>query len=134
VFPVVSFLAVGTLALTKTLPTLHANRAGHHATGLWLAEHAGPADEIIDPFCWAAHYAGRTFPNPSDSPVDPSICRHRYIVHECRPDHREKYRPPSIPEADIRAAGGRIAYHWPSESPLTEAKILLYDVSLHPED
>ena len=55
------FVALIGLALPKTLAPLHANRAGHHAVGVWLAEHVTSADEIDDPFCWAAHYAGRTF-------------------------------------------------------------------------
>jgi hypothetical protein len=131
VFPVVLLLGFGLLGLIKTLAPLHANRAGHHAMGLWLAEHAGPADEIVDPFCWAAHYAGRTFLSPNSAPVGPSLCRHRFIVHECRPDHREKYRPPSIPEADILAAGGVVVYHWPSNTSLGEAKILLYDIPMN---
>jgi hypothetical protein len=130
-WPLGLVLILGAIALAKTLAPLHTNRAGHHAVGLWLAEHVASGDEIIDPFCWAAHYAGRTFVMPSDQPVDQSVCRHRYIVHECRPDHRERYRAPSIPEADIRAAGGKVVYHWPSDGPRNQAKILLYDIPLN---
>src|SRR5260370_42228747 len=35
----VLFLGLALVALPKTLEPLHANRAGHHAVGLWLAEH-----------------------------------------------------------------------------------------------
>jgi hypothetical protein len=127
----VLFLVLAAFALPKTLAPLHPNRAGHHAVGLWLAEHASPADEIIDPFCWAAHYAGRTFQTSDAPPPAIGICRHRFIVHECRPDHRDRYRPPSIPEAEILAAGGNTVYHWPTQGSLDDAKIVLYDIPLH---
>jgi hypothetical protein len=127
----VLFLVLAAFALPKTLAPLHPNRAGHHAVGLWLAEHASPADEIIDPFCWAVHYAGRTFQTSDAPPPAIGICRHRFIVHECRPDHRDRYRPPSIPEAEILAAGGNTVYHWPTQGSLDDAKIVLYDIPLH---
>src|SRR5205085_1452044 len=40
---------------------LHANRAGHHAAGKWLAAHVTPADTVVDPFCWAHFYSGEFF-------------------------------------------------------------------------
>jgi hypothetical protein len=58
-------LPVGFMVLTTgwclpvALKPLHANRAGHRAAGEWLARHAGPADRIVDPYCWAHFYAGR---------------------------------------------------------------------------
>src|SRR5207253_484 len=120
------FLPLVGLALPKTLATLHANRAGHHAVGLWLAEHVRPADEIEDPFCWAAHYAGRTFcreaggtvahaPSSEDSPGSEEskmTTRFRYVVHECRPDHREQFRKPTTPVAEFAATGGKAVYSW----------------------
>src|SRR5262249_58492671 len=125
------------LALPKTLAPLHANRAGHHAVGLWLAEHVTPADEIEDPFCWAAHYAGRTFCRDAAGPGAKSwgsedsqaMIRFRYIVHECRPDHREKFRKPTTPVADLVAAGGLPVYHWPEQKSLQDANIVLFAVS-----
>ena len=44
-------IATTMFGLPDALKTLHANRAGHRQAGLWLAEHAQPADEILDPFC-----------------------------------------------------------------------------------
>jgi hypothetical protein len=135
---VLLFLILIGLALPKTLATLHANRAGHHAVGLWLAEHVTSADEVDDPFCWAAHYAGRTFCRHPDGPVanvPGSECaevmtRYRYVVHECRPDHREHFRKPSFPVADLLAAGGKIVYHWPERQSLEDASILLFCLPL----
>jgi hypothetical protein len=133
------FLALMAVALPKTLSPLHANRAGHHAVGLWLAEHITPADEIDDPFCWAAHYAGRTFCRDSSCPVvcapgyegvQTEIPRFRYVVHECRPDHREKFRKPTTPVSDLVAAGGKVVYHWPEQASLEKAEIVLFAVPL----
>jgi hypothetical protein len=133
------FLALCGFALPKTLAPLHANRAGHHAVGLWLAEHATDADEIEDPFCWAAHYAGRTFcrdadgrplAQASDSEESQVTTRFRYVVHECRPDHREGFRKPTTPVSDLIAAGGKAIYHWPERMPLEEANIVLFAVPL----
>jgi hypothetical protein len=133
------FFALVAVALPKTLAPLHANRAGHHAVGLWLAEHITPADELDDPFCWAAHYAGRTFCRDVGCPVacapgseeqEAETPRFRYVVHECRPDHRERFRKPTTPVADLVAAGGKVVYHWPEGMPLEEASIILFAVPL----
>jgi hypothetical protein len=45
----------------KTLEPLHGDRTGFRGAGRWLAEHAGPQDEIHDAFRWAAYYSGRDF-------------------------------------------------------------------------
>jgi hypothetical protein len=132
------FLVFCGLALPKTLAPLHANRAGHHAVGLWLAEHVTPADEIEDPFCWAAHYAGRTFCRNTGGPVarapgsedSQAPTRYRYVVHECRPDHREKFRKPTTPVDNLVAAGAQVVYHWPEGIPRDEAQIILFAVPL----
>jgi len=124
------FLALVLVALPKTLEPLHANRAGHHAVGLWLAEHITPADEIDDPFCWAAHYAGRTFLRETpEASLSCTPC-FRYVVHDCRPDHRDRFRKPSAPIGNLVAAGGQVVYHWPEEVHVEEANILLFAVPL----
>jgi len=127
-----TFLLVGLagLALPKTLEPLHANRAGHHAVGLWLAEHITPSDELDDPFCWAAHYAGRTFLREPTAPPLANVPHYRYVVHDCRPDHRDRFRKPSAPIANLVSAGGTVVYHWPEQVPVEEANILLFAVPL----
>jgi hypothetical protein len=132
--PAFLLLSLAGLALPKTLEPLHTNRAGHHAVGLWLAEHITPADELDDPFCWAAHYAGRTFVREPTAPSPPNFPRYRYIVHDCRPDHRDRFRKPSAPIADLIASGGKVVYHWPAKIPLEEAKIVLFAFPLQPID
>ena len=47
-------------ALPQTLQPLHPHREGHKHAGLWLAEQLQDQDWLVDPFCWAEWYAGRT--------------------------------------------------------------------------
>jgi len=124
------FLVLAGVALPKTLEPLHTNRAGHHAVGLWLAEHITPADELDDPFCWAAHYAGRTFLRDAKVSSPCVTQRYRYVVHDCRPDHRDRFRKASAPVDDLIAAGGKAVYHWPEGMPEEEASIILFAVPL----
>src|SRR5205085_3386476 len=78
--PVALSLALAAVGLPSTLKPLHLNRAGHHAAGLWLASHAGPDDEIIDPFAWAHFYAGGVFREVKDAPTsERRVC---YVVIE----------------------------------------------------
>jgi 4-amino-4-deoxy-L-arabinose transferase-like glycosyltransferase len=125
-----TFLIIAGTALPKTLEPLHTNRAGHHAVGLWLADHITPADELDDPFCWVAHYAGRTFLREPPVSISTSDQRFRYVVHECRPDHRDRFRKPSARVNDLIAAGGKVVYHWPTDRSLEEAQIILFAVPL----
>jgi 4-amino-4-deoxy-L-arabinose transferase-like glycosyltransferase len=124
------FLALAGAALPKTLEPLHTNRAGHHAVGLWLAKHSTPADELDDPFCWAAHYAGRTFLRESQTPSPQAMQRYRYVVLDCRPDHHDQYRHASVPPDELISAGGKVVYHWPEKVPEKDASIVLYAVPL----
>src|SRR5216683_2615225 len=56
--------------------------------------------------------------------------RYRYVVHDCRPDHRDRFRKPSAPIADLVAAGGKVVYYWPEQVPLEEAQLILLAVPL----
>jgi len=117
-------------ALPKTLEPLHTNRAGHRAIGLWLAKHLTPGDEVDDDFSWAAHYAGLTFRDDSSASAPAGEPRYRYVVHDCRPDHRDRFRKPSAPVENLVAAGGKAVYHWPVQVPLEEAQLILFAVPL----
>jgi hypothetical protein len=62
-------------ALPKALEPLHLARGGFRGAGLWLAEHAHPADAIFDPYTWSSYYAGRAFqdkvpPPPGYQPLE----------------------------------------------------------------
>jgi 4-amino-4-deoxy-L-arabinose transferase-like glycosyltransferase len=128
--PVMIFLILIGAALPKTLEPMHTNRAGHKAIGLWLAKHLKPGDEVDDDFCWAAHYAGLTFRDDLPGSASAGEPRYRYVVHDCRPDHRDRFRKPSAPVDNLVAAGGKAVYHWPEQVPMEEAQIILFAVPL----
>ncbi|HEV2946438.1 MAG TPA: glycosyltransferase family 39 protein [Gemmataceae bacterium] len=130
--PFIVFVVLIGAALPKTLEPLHTNRAGHRAIGLWLAKHLTPGDEVDDAFSWATHYAGRTFCDDPGASVPGCNPRYRYVVHDCRPDHRDQFRKHSTPIHNLVAAGGEVVYHWPEQVPLEEAQIVLFAVPLAP--
>jgi hypothetical protein len=128
--PFIVFVVLMGAALPKTLEPLHTNRAGHRAIGLWLAKHLTPGDEVDDDFCWAAHYAGLTFRDDSSASAPAVGPRYRYIVHDCRPDHRDRFRKPSAPIDNLAAVGGKAVFYWPQGTSLEDAKIVLFAVPI----
>jgi hypothetical protein len=117
-------VALGVSGLPKTLEPLHTNRAGFHAAGLWLAEHAGPDEQILDPFCWVEYYAGQVHeqafhPTPFRRP--------RYVVLGGSKNEHE--RLPTVPAARFFAAQGTLVYHWPTKPVRSKAEeVLVYQV------
>lgn len=112
--------------LPSTLKPLHANREGHKHAGRWLADHTHPdADCVIDPFCWADWYAGRTLyvvrPDPQGAAVT-------YAVTDGKDRAEDHDRLPRIEAARNVAADGRsvVVYHWPEGVPVEEAQVLVY--------
>jgi hypothetical protein len=122
--PVLIFAGFG---LPATLKTLHAERAGHRAAGLWLAEHSFAWDRLTDPYCWAHYYAGRVFTEGTEPIVPPDHRRNHYVVLD--PTH-EHGRLPNAEEAKILASWGALVYHWPPASPPEQARILVYCVRI----
>jgi hypothetical protein len=107
-----SFLVMALIAsvLPKSFEPLHSNRSGFRDAGLWLAEHALPSDEILDPYCWAHYYAGRVFLEGSklEGPKDgKSVC---YVVLE--QSGNSHLRLTEIPAAKRMAAQGKLVYEW----------------------
>jgi len=98
---------------------LHANRAGHKAAGLWLADHAPDSAGICDPFCWARYYAGRDF-RESAAPDPPE----QFVIVEGSDNQHS--RLPLMPEAKAKAAAGKLVYHWPESAPAEQAQVLVY--------
>ncbi len=96
--------------LASTLKPLHSNRAGHHAAGLWLAQHARPADEVFDPYCWSQFYAGKIFEEGIPLPVPAGHQPVGYVVLE-QSDNAHA-RLPFVPIARELAAQGRRVYRW----------------------
>ncbi|HZU35668.1 MAG TPA: hypothetical protein VFA18_07165, partial [Gemmataceae bacterium] len=81
----VLLLVVLATCLPRSLQPLHAERLGHRAAGRWLAEHAGPADVIVDPFSWSYYYSGRLFDGAPRQRV-PEAGQPCYVVMDCAKD------------------------------------------------
>jgi hypothetical protein len=108
--------------LPVTLRTMHENRGGHRAVGLWLAEHAGKGDIIVDPWCWASYYSGTVF--REGQPLPPA--RAHYVVLERGGSGHP--RLPLLPLAEKIAAEGAVVY----EVPRGKAKVIV--VRVPPEE
>ncbi len=121
--------------LPKSLERLHANRAGHHAAGIWLAHHAEPWDDIQDAHCWAAYFAGRVMqerhPQPPPSGYKPVqffvIGRREHEINTILWNIQ-----PTPSEQALQARGGHIVYHWPVHGAAADASIVVYMVPPSP--
>jgi hypothetical protein len=98
-------------ALPKTLEPLHVTRAGFHAAGIWLAQHARPGDVILDPFCWAEFYAGQCFQDGTHAARVPGAAH--YVVMGS--GSHWKNPAPDLPIARIEAERGTLVFRWPTE-------------------
>jgi 4-amino-4-deoxy-L-arabinose transferase-like glycosyltransferase len=108
--PAFLVLALIGSVLPKSFEPLHSNRSGFRDAGLWLAAHALPSDEIVDPYCWAHYYAGRVFLEGSkhdDSQDNKPIC---YVVLE--QSGNSHLRLTEIPAAKRMAAQGKLVFEW----------------------
>jgi 4-amino-4-deoxy-L-arabinose transferase-like glycosyltransferase len=110
--------------LLRTLAPLHADRAGFHAAGLWLAGHATLADHIEDPYSWANYYAGRVFleGQAPTLPTTPSALW--YVVLE-RSSNQHTHLP-EVAEAERRAAEGTPVQRWPVRRGKERAEVVVY--------
>jgi hypothetical protein len=72
-------VAIVASSLPAALKTPHETRLGHPHAGRYLAAHVQPDDAVIDPFCWAEWYAGRTLLAVPDDPQPPKA---RWVVLE----------------------------------------------------
>jgi Dolichyl-phosphate-mannose-protein mannosyltransferase len=62
-------VALSVAPLSRSLAALHADRAAFRQAGEWIARHAEPDDQLIDPYGWSGYYAGRYFENPAHGPA-----------------------------------------------------------------
>lgn len=122
-----------TVSLAKTLQPLHANRAGQHAAGCWLAEHLQAGDYVQDDHCWSHYYAGRVFEEdhlrtggPAALPA--SYQKKRFVVMT-RSRDEEIAKERLAQEADLRARNGRVVYYWPTNTTEQKAKVVVYAVA-----
>jgi hypothetical protein len=124
------FSAIVASGMPKTLDTLHGNRAGHHAAGLWLARTANAADIIDDEHCWSHYYAGHVFLEHQPIIKPPGYRPLRYVVigRRDRDLTLTWNRQPSIHEDKLLADGGHIVFHWPAYGSVAEAVVVVYAV------
>jgi Dolichyl-phosphate-mannose-protein mannosyltransferase len=120
-------IVAGSLPSAVKVP--HESRAGHPHAGRYLAMHVGPQDAVIDPFCWAEWYAGRTLHAVPPDPVPPAA---RWVVMETgRSPHSRlpRYRD-ALNVVTDGANPAKLVYWWPEDLPETEArekaKVLVY--------
>jgi hypothetical protein len=111
--------------LPSSLKPMHANRAGHHAAGCWLARNMSPEDEVIDPFCWAHFYSGALFREGHET-LPPPEKRTRYVVLEKSANPHS--RLPLVSSARSLAEQGERVYCWPEHEPPERAIVVVYRV------
>jgi hypothetical protein len=126
-------VALVATSLPFALKTMHPHREGHKHAGLWLSTHMTDNDAIVDPYCWAEWYAGRTLYRISWNPA-PS--RNTYIIVE-NTSASPHSRLPVLPLAKeylTSYPSKRIVYHWPENSSKEQAAILVYKLGPGPDE
>jgi hypothetical protein len=129
--PALSLLLLAGLTgagLPKALHTLHSQRAGYHAAGLWLAERVRPCDSIIDRHAWAHYYAGFVFREGQPPVRDPGHQVYYYVVGKSK-DGNDPLLPSQdlfLSEKQLIKRGATALYHWPPDRPLERAAVVVY--------
>jgi hypothetical protein len=122
--------------VASTLPfvfrSMHAHREGHRHAGLWLASRLSDRDAIVDPYCWAEWYAGRTLYRIA---WNPSPSRNTYVIVE-NTSLSPHSRLPELPVAKAYLAypSARAVYHWPENVPKEEAAVVVYKLGPGPDE
>lgn len=100
----------------------------HKQAGLWLAEHADPADAIVDPYTLAEWYAGRTRTHLSDhSRGLPPVS---YVVLENTTSTPESPMPLLGWARDLtKRPDATLVKHWPEGVPPDQAKLHVWKVT-----
>jgi hypothetical protein len=114
-------VALVAAAIPAGMKTIHANRAGHHAAGLWIAQHREPGDVVVDPFAWAEFYAGYV----RAPAVQNDKVRVVFVVLEGTVGSPHP-RLHQMPFAIKLAEHGEIVYQWPPNVPVEKGKVFVY--------
>jgi hypothetical protein len=117
-------VALAASALPFALKPMHPNREGHKHAGLWLAPRLTPQDAVVDPFCWAEWYSGRTLYRVPHG-HNPKESRNTYVILEDAKGTPHS-RLPTLQTAKDLAAQGRVVYHWPENVPAEQAEVFVY--------
>jgi hypothetical protein len=119
-------IALVASSLPFALKPMHWHREGHKHAGLWLAERIRDTDALVDPFCWAEWFAGRTLYRTSWNPT-PSTST--YVIWENKSDSPHSRLPLYEQAKELKnTPGARIVYHWPENVPPEQAAIHVYQL------
>jgi hypothetical protein len=113
-------------SLPFALKPMHANREVHRHVGLWLAGRVTDQDVLLDPYCWAEWYAGRTLYRAG---WNPPVSRNTYFVLENEDVKGSPHsRLPELPAAKalLNHPTCRAVYHWPEDVPKERAEVVVY--------
>ncbi|HVK12552.1 MAG TPA: glycosyltransferase family 39 protein [Gemmataceae bacterium] len=115
-------------ALPRDLHSLHEERAGHKACGLWLRKYGDPAVEVLDSLAWSEWYAGRTvtkWPNPRPTQAQGPV---RYVIYEPN-DKSPHSRLPRYDEAKRLATkpDSKIVYQYPEDAAPKDIVVAVYE-------
>lgn len=111
-------------ALPQTLQPLHAHREGHKHAGLWLAGQLHDQDWLVDPFCWAEWYAGRSLYHTTEYRGRPH--RTWVVVEEGKISPHS--RLPQWEQAQELARHGQAVYQWPPHAASNQPRVVVYRV------
>jgi len=115
------------VAIPRNFKSLHEERAGHKAAGLWMKDNVPAEWQIVDPFGWAEWYTGRTLrtiPNP-DPAKGPGV----YAVFEPNaksPHSRLGYYEMARDLHD--RPGAEMVFQYPPGVPADQIKVAVYRV------
>jgi hypothetical protein len=101
------------LCLPKTMQRLHAERAGNHAVGLWLADKWQPGDIMLDDHYWSHFYSGLFFEEGKRIVLPADAEPWCFTVVTRGKDRQDD-------------AKGEVIYYWPEDAALAEARIVVH--------
>jgi hypothetical protein len=113
------------MCLPRTLQTVHGNRVGNRAAGLWLAQRWAKGDIILDDHGWSHYYSGLFFMEGENVVLHPQAQPTCYVVMTRSLDE-EVGRKRQKTEDFIKASQGQIVYHWPEHTTDDKARIAVY--------
>ncbi len=114
-------VALVAASVPSSIKAPHESRAGHPHAGRYLAAHVGPHDAVIDPYCWAEWYSGRSV---RAVPPDPATPAARWVVLEGgkSPHSRLPRYPDAMNVLNDKVNPPKLLYWWPEHLPESEAR------------
>ncbi|MCS7021947.1 MAG: glycosyltransferase family 39 protein [Gemmataceae bacterium] len=111
-------------AVPPTVQPLHNHREGHKQAGRWLASQLQEQDWVVDPFCWAEWYAGRTLYRTTEYRGRPQ--RAWVVVEEGKASPHS--RLPQWEQAQQLARHGQAVFRWPPHANTDQPRVVVYRV------